>query len=637
MLRLFLFVFLVSPFSFFAQTPSYETILCYVHQEVDVNPNGGIFEIAKKPDGFYICTNFYSKSGEVSTEDCQQIWDQGSKTYKKPVYPNNDKYLHNEDEFMALRFSTLWQRRYQLVPMIYYGYTDWIKDTKKLIEAKNEPSGIELEALARAYFAEANAFIHPGQYGMEGSQKGEYKDAGYEKLSQERVMGFKKAYDRSLEVWESIRKKDPSYSPNLIMDLDLKIANEYMHGFLTMNCILEPALANEYLEKAVYSPSVIEYAKMTLDECDKNAILFTNGDSDTYPLWYVQEKLGHRKDVLIVNLSLAQTIWYQELLIDRYKLNSILTREDLKTIGQRYFVFNGENRILFIDWLEDYKSANFFANDPSIEEQGYTLVEGHWDLNYGEKWIEVDGEYYAYSFQLFIYNMIVSNPERKIYATSFYSFYNLGIQEYGSFFGQLFSLNNRIFDDQVDPGFNQRFLKQIKQLSPTYFTGMGNWETIRRTTMLYSCVKLSESKSKEIIALAEEKIIPKIGSEIHPDLASAILDLYKNFDPSKVKTFRENYAGQALSFVNKFEFNPAKIFDELNDLKQIISVYTGLELPELKPDGFESCTWHGSTQLHSALTKKLTTYYEYCSELQMLESAKSISNLMDILMVCTTN
>jgi len=113
-----------------------------------------------------------------------------------------------------------------------------------------------------------------------------------------------------------------------------------------------------------------------LESCDENAILYTIGDNDTFPLWYLQEVEGIRTDIKAINSSLFATDWY----IDQMKrktynaapIPSQLTHEDYKygDLEVAYHVPMFEefkDSVMdvkyFIDWIQSKKQFTYYEGD----------------------------------------------------------------------------------------------------------------------------------------------------------------------------------------------------------------------------------------------------------------------------------
>ncbi len=117
------------------------------------------------------------------------------------------------------------------------------------------------------------------------------------------------------------------------------IKNASIVGILIFTIILVPVRmlqANYFTHDRSKNWVPWDYSYNILQSAATNAILFTNGDNDTFPLWYLQDVEGVRRDVKVVNLSLVNTDWYIRQLKnnDPYGVGTVKIRMSETQINQ---------------------------------------------------------------------------------------------------------------------------------------------------------------------------------------------------------------------------------------------------------------------------------------------------------------
>jgi hypothetical protein len=117
------------------------------------------------------------------------------------------------------------------------------------------------------------------------------------------------------------------------------------YGVLALAFILVPAnMFRTNFHQADRTGNYVawDYSYNLLQSCAQDAVLFTNGDNDTFPLWYLQDVEGIRRDVRVVCLSLLNTGWYirqmkHEQPYGSKKISMTTPDAEIDNIGPRQF------------------------------------------------------------------------------------------------------------------------------------------------------------------------------------------------------------------------------------------------------------------------------------------------------------
>jgi|GEM_PF-2709984 len=320
---------------------------------------GHILNFAKKNDGWYVYTVRYEVFDTINTE---KIWDFNKNKYLKLKFyskfkPSDNNNLIGIDEekydpvkYKVSQFISYYdEQEYNLHP--YYGYPGWNKDVIDLLSALILTNENLIYSLARAYSNLASNILRP-QFGF---QKQIYPSAEYEKIEKKRLDEYLFNANKAIEHFLKLYRQNPDFQ-TIVGNIYTKYSNECLTVYFHLLSIKEENLALHYLKDSLYQPELLVLTKNYLIACPENAILITNGDNDTYPLWYLQAKFGIRKDVRVVNFQLMQTSWYIDMLRYQY-----LDSEPIRMSFEQDKIKNSKREFALI-----YNNSEINTDDESV-------------------------------------------------------------------------------------------------------------------------------------------------------------------------------------------------------------------------------------------------------------------------------
>jgi len=552
-----------------------EEVLTHVSQGVSSYCDGCIYGIAKKPDGYFLTIESIDNNPHHALEFVK-VWDRNTLSFVRfdaSKFESKQRFHEIPEEF-----KLLFSRAPYYDFFLFYGYKDWANDSRSLLSSTKYKSPQDLEILARAASSEAVAFIRPGMTGDHFDIEKAFKDGGYAKVGAVQRENFQKKADEALTYWKQLNREHPTYKPLIIDDISLKLGNEFMNFYLLANSIMETPMASTFLSNAYYNEAWIRYAKNLLDACDPNGILFTSGDSDTYPLMYVQEKMGYRKDVIVINTSLLNTGWYWEMIQKTHDISSTISAKQYQKLEEKpvyidYEAFPAPYGQWLTKRLKDEDTLTYYLapSEFIISYQSSNLT-----LSLKTQMLTVS--------DLIVLDILSNTEEHTVYSSSPYEMVNLGLYNNLATTGRAFSIVNDLDDAMESLQTMERIENLATNTTIPYLNALGSASAGEISILSFLVLNIPPN-----FKVRKEALITKITGNLTPEavvktenfaLIEAVNAFYEVLNPKASEQIRAQLQPLASDLILNTTAMSMDLKSDFEKLEHLFSIYAHFRVQE---------------------------------------------------------
>ncbi|MEM7101489.1 MAG: hypothetical protein AAF502_00080 [Bacteroidota bacterium] len=317
----------------FSSFPSYFEVLNYA-----AKANSAIlsapehqYKFEKRYTGWYLSE--YEGWLDIIESSSELLWSAETRSFADQSIVDKAS-PSNVDRFLERKINQYKSKYFDHCPV--YEYPGYNEDLILLLEDEKDLTAGCMDCYARALSEKATNMLHPYQLSASASYNKYDSTLVESDLPEDLVFSYMEAADNALEAFRRLVEKYPDYE-TIVGSIKHKYHNEIIAVFYNLSFSGRRDMASKYLPDGLFDEPILDFSRNTLMSCPPNAILFTWGDSDTYPLVYLQENAGYRTDVTIVNNNLINigkyinyitTLLGEErnidltLPIDRYKLDN---------------------------------------------------------------------------------------------------------------------------------------------------------------------------------------------------------------------------------------------------------------------------------------------------------------------------